>query len=52
MGQAAASLVVGSSLIHASDIGPRAFGFPVFGLAGFSLSGLFAAWVILKMLRG
>jgi ubiquinone biosynthesis protein len=52
IGLITASLVVGSSLIYVSNIGPHAYGFPVFGLVGFSLSGLFAAWVILKMLRG
>jgi ubiquinone biosynthesis protein len=51
IGLITASLVVGSSLIYTSDIGPHAYGFPLFGLVGFSLSGLFAAWVILKLLR-
>jgi len=51
IGLITASLVVGSSLIYISNIGPHAYGFPLFGLAGFSLSGLFALWVILRMLR-
>ena len=52
IGLITASLVVGSSLIYISNIGPHAYGFPLFGLAGFSLSGIFALWVILKMVRG
>lgn len=51
IGLITASLVIGSSMIFASDIGPHYAGFPVFGLAGFVLSGCLGAWVVWKLLR-
>lgn len=45
-----ASVVVGASLIFVSDIGPHWQGLPVFGLAGFLVSGLMALWLAAKML--
>lgn len=51
IGLMTASLVIGSSLIYTSDLGPHAYGLPLIGLAGFILSGLFAGWVIYKMVR-
>ncbi len=44
-----ASLIVGSSLVFNSNIGPKLWGLPLFGLVGFSLSGLFGAWLLLRM---
>jgi len=52
IGLITASLVVGSSLIFVSDIGPHYGGLPLIGLGGFVLSGVFAAWVLWKMIRG
>jgi ubiquinone biosynthesis protein len=51
IGLITASLVIGSSLIVASDIGPHYRGLPVIGLAGFVLSGCLATWVVWKLLR-
>jgi ubiquinone biosynthesis protein len=51
IGLITASLVVGSSLIFVSDIGPHYGDLPLIGLGGFVLSGCFAAWVLWKMVR-
>ncbi|GAB7078977.1 ABC1 kinase family protein [Megalodesulfovibrio paquesii] len=45
----AASLVIGSSLLFLSNIGPHWGELPVFGLIGFILSGLFSVWLVLHM---
>lgn len=45
----AASLVIGSSLLFLSNIGPHWGELPVFGLIGFVLSGVFSVWLILHM---
>ncbi len=51
IGLITASLVIGSSMIFVSDIGPHYAQLPIFGLAGFVLSGCLAAWVVWKLLR-
>jgi ubiquinone biosynthesis protein len=51
IGLITASLVIGSSMIYVSDIGPHVFDLPVFGLTGFVLSGCLGAWVVWKLLR-
>ena len=51
IGLITASLVIGSSLIFVSNIGPHYAELPVFGLAGFVISGCLAAWVVWKLLH-
>jgi len=46
-----ASLIIGSSLIIRSNIGPFLFGFPILGLAGFSIAGIFGIWLLISILR-
>ncbi len=46
-----ASLVIGSSLIIRSDVGPFIFGFPILGLVGFSIAGIFGIWLLISILR-
>ncbi|MCD6153071.1 MAG: phosphotransferase [Syntrophobacterales bacterium] len=46
-----ASLVIGSSLIIRSDLGPFIFGFPMLGLVGFSIAGIFGIWLLISILR-
>ena len=45
------SLIVGSSLIVTADIGPHLYGFPVLGVAGFSVAGLFGMWLVISIFR-
>ncbi len=46
-----ASLIIGSSLIIMSDLGPFLFGFPILGLAGFSMAGILGIWLLISILR-
>jgi ubiquinone biosynthesis protein len=46
-----AALVVGSSLVYTSGLGPRMWDMPVIGLLGFALSGLLGLYVAFKMFR-
>ncbi|HPL62902.1 MAG TPA: AarF/UbiB family protein [Syntrophales bacterium] len=45
------SLIIGSSLIIATDIGPYLFGFPIIGLAGFTVAGIFGIWLVIAIFR-
>jgi ubiquinone biosynthesis protein len=45
------SLIVGSSLIIRTDIGPYLFGFPILGLLGFTIAGIFGVWLLISILR-
>ncbi|MFW5734775.1 MAG: ABC1 kinase family protein, partial [Oceanidesulfovibrio sp.] len=44
-----ASLIVGSALLFISGLGPKWHGVPILGLIGFILSGVFGAWLLLRM---
>jgi len=46
-----ASLIIGSSLVIRSNLGPFIFGFPVLGVAGFSIAGVFGIWLLISILR-
>jgi len=45
------SLVIGSSLIIAADIGPHVFNFPLLGVMGFSIAGVFGIWPVIAIFR-
>jgi ubiquinone biosynthesis protein len=44
-------LLVSSSFIMRIDIGPRLFGLPVLGLAGFIVAGILGIWFLIGILR-
>ena len=46
-----AALIVGSSLILSSQIGPKWGGFSILGLIGFLMSGFFGFLLIIAILR-
>ncbi len=46
-----AALIVGSSLILRSDIGPFLFGYPLFGLLGYLFAGILGIWLVIAILR-
>jgi ubiquinone biosynthesis protein len=46
-----AALIIGSSLIFQTGVGPRLFGYPVVGLAGFLLASIFGIWLLIGILR-
>jgi ubiquinone biosynthesis protein len=45
------SIVIGSSLIITTNIGPRLLGFPVLGLAGYLMAGVLGIWLLVSILR-
>jgi len=45
------SLIIGSSLVIATDIGPYLFGLPIIGLAGFTVAGIFGIWLVIAIFR-
>jgi ubiquinone biosynthesis protein len=45
------SIIIGSSLIITTNIGPRLLGFPVLGLAGYLMAGVLGIWLLVSILR-
>ncbi len=45
------SIVIGSSLIITTHIGPLLFGFPVLGLLGYTIAGLLGIWLLISIIR-
>jgi ubiquinone biosynthesis protein len=46
-----ASMVIGSSMIITTGIGPFLFGFPALGVIGYFISGLLGLWLIFNIIR-
>lgn len=46
-----ASVVVGSSLMVANDVGPKFFSFPVLGIIGYLISAFLGMWIVINILR-
>ena len=46
-----AALIVGSSMLITTGIGPLLFGFPALGIIGYLISGLLGLWVVFNMIR-
>ncbi len=46
-----AALIIGSSIIIQTQIGPYLFGFSVLGLFGFLIAGIFGLWLLISILR-
>jgi ubiquinone biosynthesis protein len=47
-----AALIIGSSMIITSGVGPFLFGYPVLGILGFLFSVVLGLWLIIQMIRG
>ena len=47
-----AAMIIGSSMVITTGIGPFLFGFPVLGLIGYFISGILGLWLILTIIRG
>ena len=45
-------LIIGSSLILTTGVGPLVFGYPAIGILGYLLSALLGVWVVFDILRG
>ncbi|MCF8084630.1 MAG: ABC transporter [Deltaproteobacteria bacterium] len=46
-----AALIIGSSMIITTGIGPLLFGFPALGVVGYIISGLLGLWLIFNIIR-
>lgn len=46
-----AALVIGSSIVFQTGAGPKLFGYPILGLAGFILASIFGLWLLIGILR-
>ncbi len=46
-----AALIIGSSIIFQTGVGPKFFGYPVLGLAGFLLASIFGIWLLIGIIR-
>ena len=46
-----AALIIGSSLIFQTGVGPKLFGYPVVGLAGFLLASVLGVWLSIGIMR-
>jgi len=45
-----AALIIGSSMVITSGIGPFLFGYPIFGIAGYVFSGALGIWLVIHMI--
>jgi ubiquinone biosynthesis protein len=46
-----AALIIGSSTIITTGIGPRLLGFPALGIVGYLISGLLGLWLVFNIIR-
>jgi len=46
-----AAVIIGSSLIFNTNVGPHWYGFPLLGLIGYLVAGIMGLWVVLGIMR-
>jgi ubiquinone biosynthesis protein len=46
-----AAMIIGSSMIITTGVGPLLFGFPALGILGYTISGLLGLWLIWNIIR-
>ena len=46
-----AALIIGSSLVFQTEAGPKLFGYPLLGLAGFLVASILGIWLLVGILR-
>ena len=46
-----ASMIIGSSLIITTGVGPLLFGFPALGVAGYLISAIIGLWLVVNIIR-
>ncbi len=46
-----AAMIIGSSMIVTTGIGPLLFGFPALGIIGYTISGVLGLWLVYNILR-
>lgn len=45
------AMIIGSSMIITTGIGPLLFGFPALGVIGYLISGLLGLWLVFNIIR-
>lgn len=45
------AMIIGSSMIITTGVGPFLFGFPLLGVMGYSVSGILGLWLVFNILR-
>jgi len=51
LGIVTAAIIMGSSMIITTGVGPLWFGFPALGVIGYSASALFGVWIVVNIFR-
>jgi len=46
-----AAIIIGSSMIITTGVGPLLFGYPLIGIVGYLISAFFGAWIIINIIR-
>jgi ubiquinone biosynthesis protein len=46
-----ASIIIGSSLIITTNLGPHLFGFSMLGLVGYTIAGVLGVWLLISIFR-
>jgi ubiquinone biosynthesis protein len=46
-----AALIIGSALVFQTAAGPKLFGYPILGLAGFLMASILGLWLLIGILR-
>ena len=44
-------MIIGSTMIITTGIGPLLFGFPALGVIGYMISGLLGLWLVFNIIR-
>jgi ubiquinone biosynthesis protein len=45
------AMIIGSTMIITTGVGPLLFGFPALGLVGYLISGLLGLWLVFNIIR-
>jgi ubiquinone biosynthesis protein len=51
LGIVTAAIIIGSSMIITTGIGPLWFGYSALGIIGYSASALFGIWIVVNIFR-
>jgi ubiquinone biosynthesis protein len=46
------AMIMGSSMIITTGVGPLLFGYPALGMAGYLISAVIGLWLIITIIRG
>ncbi|MFO7987925.1 MAG: AarF/ABC1/UbiB kinase family protein, partial [Desulfotignum sp.] len=46
------AMIIGSSMIITTGVGPLLFGYPALGMTGYLISAVLGLWLIITIIRG